>query len=74
MGASDEESDDLIPVPSWPVLGADAMQGNAGVLVRMLEDTTEADPVAILACLVAATGVWSARDRTSRWRTRSTPR
>src|SRR5450631_3165651 len=53
-----EMPDELIPVHSWPTLNDKALQGKAGELVRMLEPTTEADPVAILLCLLTVLGVW----------------
>ncbi len=40
----------------WPVLGADALHGLAGELVRILEPSTEADPVALLSQFLVAFG------------------
>lgn len=41
---------------NWPVLGAEAMQGRAGDIVRLLEPHTEADPAALLVQLLAHFG------------------
>lgn len=57
-GIDDDEPDILIPVPSWPVLSEVALQGAAGELVRLLDPDTEADPAAVLACLLSAAGAY----------------
>jgi hypothetical protein len=44
------------PADDWPTLGAPALYGLAGEVVRTLEPHTEADPVAILAQLLTAFG------------------
>lgn len=51
-------ADDPIAVPVWPTLSDDALQGNAGVLVGLVDPTTESDRAAVLASLLAMFGVW----------------
>jgi hypothetical protein len=48
-----------LPIPEpqpWPALGEDAYHGLAGEVLRAIEPHTEADPVAVLAQLLAAFG------------------
>jgi len=57
--AAMEAGDDGNPVQAraWPVLAPAALQGGAGEIVTLVEPTTEADPAAVLASLLAAVGV-----------------
>ena len=52
------DTDKLIDAPLWPSLDPAALQGNAGRIVRLVANSTEADPAAILADLLATFGVW----------------
>lgn len=51
-------ADDLIAAPLWPVLSDQALQGNAGAIVRLIDESTEADTAALLVTLLAVFGVW----------------
>jgi hypothetical protein len=51
------EDDSPLLAREWPVLDSAALQGGAGEIVRLIEPTTEADPAAVLASLLAAVGV-----------------
>jgi len=57
--AAMQADDDGTPVAAraWPVLAPAALQGGAGEIVGLVEPTTEADPAAVLASLLAAVGV-----------------
>ena len=53
---------ELAPAPGWPAPPSDAAyQGMAGGLVEAIAPHTEADPVAILAQLLVAAGMWVGR-------------
>ena len=54
-----EDIDDApVVARRWPTLEPVALQGIAGEIVNAIEATTEADPAALLICLLAAVGVW----------------
>jgi hypothetical protein len=56
QGAGRREVEDLPVIDVWPRLAPDAFHGLAGRIVKTIEPYSEADPVAILAHVLVATG------------------
>jgi hypothetical protein len=56
QGAGRREVEDLPAIDVWPQLAPEAHHGLAGRIVKTIEPYSEADPVAILAHVLVATG------------------